>query len=257
LLICIDIQKDFMDNGALGVPGANEDVIRLTQFIYRNMDNITSIAASIDTHIPHQIFHPCWWIDDQGQHPKPYTLITFQDVKDGKWKPVIQPKDSREYVEGLERNGRKVLCIWPYHCIQGTTGCSLENQFSNMLYFHSVAKKSVPQRLVKGFDPLSEMYGIIKPEFDTKNYINKDFLNDLEKYDKIIISGEAKSHSVGESIQQILEYYQGRTDVTQKIYLLEDCMSSIPGFESVSDTMFKQFKEQYGVNVITANDKIF
>ena len=49
-----------MDNGALGVPGAHGDVERMTQFIYNNMDKITNIAVSIDTHTPHQIFHPCW-----------------------------------------------------------------------------------------------------------------------------------------------------------------------------------------------------
>lgn len=44
-----------MDNGALGVPGAHGDVERMTQFIYNNMDKITNIAVSIDTHTPHQI----------------------------------------------------------------------------------------------------------------------------------------------------------------------------------------------------------
>jgi len=260
LLICIDVQKDFMDNGALGVPGANDDVIRLTRFIYDNMDNISRVVASIDTHSPHQIFHPCWWIDGNGKNPGPFTLITLADLDAGIWKPVIKPKESREYVEGLERNANKPLCIWPYHCIQGTTGCSLENQFSNMMYFHSVAKKSVPQRLVKGFDPLSEMYGIVKPEFDRKNYINIDFLNAIEKYDRIIIAGEAKSHCVGESIKQILDYYQGRPEVTKKIYILEDCMSivqGVPGIEQATEDLFNSFKKKHKVNIVTTASNIF
>jgi len=257
LLICIDVQQDFMDNGALGVPGANDDVVRLTQFIYNNMNDISRIVASIDTHSPHQIFHPCWWIDENGNNPAPFTAITLADLDSGKWKPIIKPKESREYVEGLERDGKKVLVVWTYHCIQGTTGCALDNQFSNMMYFHSVAKKSVPQRLVKGFDPLSEMYGIVKPEFDKKNYINIDFLNALEKYDKIIIAGEAQSHCVGESIKQILDYYQGKTEVTKKVYILEDCMSNIPGFEQATEDMFNQFKKQHKVNIVKSTDKIF
>ena len=55
LFLGIDVQQDFMDNGALGVPGAHGDVERMTQFIYNNMDKITNIAVSIDTHTPHQI----------------------------------------------------------------------------------------------------------------------------------------------------------------------------------------------------------
>lgn len=254
LFLGIDVQQDFMDHGALGVPGANGDVECMTGFIYRNMDKISNIAVSIDTHTPHQIFHPCWWIDENGNNPAPYTLISLADLDSGKWRAVINPVASRDYVEHLERDGKKTLCIWTYHCIQGTTGCALENQFSNMIYFHSVAKKSVVQRLVKGQDPLSEMYGVIKPEYDTKNYINLDFLNKLEQYDKIIIAGEAKSHCVMESIKQILEHYQARPDITQKIFILEDCMSVIPGFEDATAQAFKEFKDKYYVNLINSRD---
>lgn len=256
LFIGIDVQQDFMDNGALGVPGAHGDVERMTRFIYDNMDKISNIAVSIDTHTPHQIFHPCWWVDANGNNPAPYTTITLADLDSGKWRPVISPMASRDYVEHLEKDGKKVLCIWPYHCIQGTTGCALENQFANMIYFHSVAKKSVVQRLVKGQDPLSEMYGVIKPEYDTKGYINIDFLNKLEKYDKIIIAGEAKSHCVLESIKQMLEHYANRTDVTNKVYILEDCMSSIPGFEDATAATFEDFKQKYKVNIVKSTDNI-
>lgn len=73
LFLGIDVQQDFMDNGALGVPGAHGDVERMTKFIYDNMDKIATIAVSIDTHTPHQIFHPCWWVDDDGNNPAPCT----------------------------------------------------------------------------------------------------------------------------------------------------------------------------------------
>jgi nicotinamidase-related amidase len=256
LFLGIDVQQDFMDNGALGVPGAHGDVERMTQFIYNNMDKISNIAVSIDTHTPHQIFHPCWWVDENGNNPAPYTVITLADLDSGKWKPVIAPKESREYVKHLEQDGKKQLCIWAYHCIQGTTGCALENQFANMIYFHSVAKKSVVKRLVKGTDPLSEMYGIIKPEYDTKNYVNIDYLNSVASYDKIVIAGEAKSHCVLETIKQILENYANQPEVTKKIYILSDCMSSIPGFEQVTEDTFNNFVSVYGVNIVKSTDAI-
>ena len=257
LFLGIDIQQDFMDQGALGVPGAQKDVERITRFIYDHMDRISNIAVSIDTHTPHQIFHPCWWIDENGKHPDPYTVITLADLDAGKWRAVINPQASREYVRHLEQDARKALCIWTYHCLQGTTGAALENQFANMVYFHSVARKAVVQRLVKGQDPMSEMYGIIKPEYDTKGYINLDFLNKLERFDKVIIAGEAKSHCVLESIRQILEHYQTSPEVTKKVYILEDCMSPIPGYEDVTERTFEDFKKKYFVNLVKSTDDIF
>ena len=254
LFLGIDVQQDFMDNGALGVPGAHGDVERMTQFIYNNMDKISNIAVSIDTHTPHQIFHPCWWVDKDGNNPAPYTAITLADLDAGKYLPVINPQKTRDYVEHLEKDGKKTLVVWSYHCLQGTTGAALENQFANMIYFHSVAKKAVVQRLVKGQDPLSEMYGIIKPEYDIQNYINIDFLNKLETYDKIVVGGEAKSHCVYESVNQILEYYANRPEVTKKIYVLEDCMSSITGFEQVTDQAFADFKSKYQINIVKSTD---
>lgn len=256
LFLGIDVQQDFMDNGALGVPGAHGDVERMTQFIYNNMDKIANIAVSIDTHTPHQIFHPCWWIDENGNNPAPGTPISLVDLGSGKFRPVINPKKSREYVEHLEKYGKKTLVVWSYHCLQGTSGAALENQFANMVYFHSVAKKAVTQRLVKGMDPLSEMYGIIRPEYDTDNYINIEFLNKLEEYDKIVIAGEAKSHCVLESIKQILEYYANNPEITRKVYILEDCMSSIPSFETVTEQTFNDFKKKYHVNIVKSTDDI-
>lgn len=254
LVIGIDPQQDFMENGNLGVPGSIQDMENFCRFIYKNLEAITKIDVSIDTHSPFQIFHPCWWVDKNNINPNPYTVITLKDIDDGVWTPVLYPKQSREYVLNLEMNAKKTLCIWPYHCIQGTSGNALENQFANMVYFHSVAKKSVPKKIVKGTDPLSEMYGIIKPEYDTKNYINMDLLNEIEKFDVVIIGGEAKSHCVMESVAQMLDYFSGRPEVTSRFYILEDCMSSIPGFEKATEDAFNRFKSQYKINIVKSTD---
>lgn len=256
LFIGIDVQQDFMDNGALGVPGAHGDVERMTRFIYENIDKISKISVTVDTHYPQSIFHPCWWIDENGNNPEPYTPITKADLDSGKWKAVINPLKSREYVEGLESNAKKTLCIWPYHCLVGTSGCMIENQFSNMVFFHSVAKKMYITRVEKGLDPNTEMYGPFRKEYDPKGYINIDFLNNIEEYDKIVIAGEAKSHCVMEGIKQILEHYETRPEITKKIYILEDCMSIIPGFEDDTTKAFDGFKNKYHVNLVKSTDNI-
>lgn len=260
LLVCIDMQQDFMDNGSLGVPGAIGDVERLTRFIYTNMDDITSIAFSLDTHFPQQIFHPYWWRDKDGNQAPPFTVITLQDIDNGTWKPMRWPLESREYVEGLHKASKKDLVIWPYHCIQGTSGHSLENQLAAMIYFHSISKRSVPRVLNKGYDPLSEMYGIIKPEFDRKNYYDLKFLDFISQFEMVLIAGEAKSHCVMESIKQILEHFYNSPDknrMLKKIYILEDCMSVIPGFEESTAKAFDEFRNHYQVNLVKSTDSLF
>lgn len=259
LFIGIDVQQDFMDNGALGVPGAHGDVERMTHFIYNNMDKISNIAVSIDTHTPHQIFHPCWWIDENGNNPAPYTPITLADLDSGKWRAVINPMASRDYVEHLEKDGKKTLCIWPYHCIQGTTGCALENQFSNMVYFHSVAKKSVVQRLVKGEKPVTEMYGIFKPEYSKDGYVNLNamniFLDDKGniKYDKIIFAGEAEDYCVYETFLQALDINQNNEELLKRFYIMRDCMSSI-GKQEDADKMYEDLQKKYPFHMVNSTD---
>jgi nicotinamidase-related amidase len=252
LVILIDYQQDFMPGGALGVPGADEDVKRVTKWMYDNMSEITTIAVSIDTHNPFQIFHPCWWENSQGKNPPPFTAISIADLDAGVWRPVIRPQHSRDYVSALSKSGKKVLVIWPYHCLQGTQGCALDPQVSNMVYFHSVARKTMSIRLVKGTDPDTEMYGIIKPEWDPKGFVNIQFLNKLEQYDRVVIAGEAKSHCVVESISQMLEHYKNKPEVTKRVYILEDCMSNIPGFEAPTAAAFADFKSKYQVNLVTS-----
>lgn len=249
----IDIQQDFMDNGALGVPGANQDVIRTGQFIYNNIEKISEIIVSLDTHEPAQIFHPYWWEDTAGNHPTPYTIIKLEDLTNGHWHAVTDPALSKHYVRQLEKAGKQ-LCIWPYHCINGTTGWALENQFSNLIHFMSVAARIPIQKICKGQYPLSEMYGIIRPEYSMHDNTNTKLLEKIASFDKIVIAGEAKSHCVLESIKQICEYYYDKLEITRKIYVLTDCMSDIPGFEQQSQTGYKILASKYKINLVKSTD---
>jgi nicotinamidase-related amidase len=249
IVVAIDIQLDFMEKGALGVPGSHQDVENFLRFIYKNFSKISKFKASIDTHLPEQIFFPSWWKNKNGHHPEPLTAITWEDIQNEVWHP-LHPNESAEYVYNLKLIGRPELMIWNYHCIQGTSGCALENQFANMLFYHAAARKVTPDLLVKGQDPFTEMYGVFKPEYDpTKTYPVTD-LDMLQDYDKIIFAGQAKSHCVATSIEQVAEHYKDRPDVTSKIYILEDCMSNIPGFEQATANRFNEFKTRYKMNIL-------
>ncbi|WP_078553964.1 hypothetical protein [Bacillus alkalicellulosilyticus] len=252
LFIGIDIQYDFMETGALPVPNSHKDVENTTRFIFNHINKISKIAVSLDTHRLNQIFHPSWWVDNEGRHPAPLTVITSQEVREQKWKAVYHPIESLSYLNLLEENSNKNLCIWPYHCIEGTRGASLEGQFSNMIHFHSFVRKTDIIKIVKGKNPLSEMYGIFKQE-DGK-VENDDFLQGIQEYDEIIIAGQAKSHCVFESIRQLVEHYCTDRDVTGKIVVLEDCMSSIPGFEEETAKSLQHFSETYGIQLVKSTE---
>ena len=188
MLLCIDIQNDFVEGGSLEVAGAAKDIENITKFIYNNINCISKIVCSLDTHIPQQIFHPCWWVNSNKEEPAPYTIITYEDFKKKKWEPVFGDKEETEiYLKNLEKEGKKQLCIWPYHCIWGTEGAMLENEFSKMVYFHSVVRNSICKMLEKGKDQYSEMYGIIKPEYSKNNFINKEILELVKEYDEIYV----------------------------------------------------------------------
>lgn len=255
LLLAIDVQNDFMEGiGTLPVSGSKEDVERLTQWMYRNAAKLTQVMCSLDCHSVHQIFHASWWVDASGNHPSPFTIITHQDLLDGKWIAADGTQaHSLDYLKALEKGGNKQLCIWPYHCLEGTKGGKLESEFTKMVYYHATARKVTPQFIYKGQNPITEMYGIIKAEYAGDNYINQPILDAIEAYDEIYIAGEASSHCVLASVSQIAEYFKENREITARITLLTDCMSPIASFEESTHQAFQALSKQYGIQLKTSS----
>src|SRR5919197_229629 len=92
-LLAVDVQNTFCLPGfelfvaGRSGTGAVDDNKRLCEFVYRNLDSITQIVPTLDTHQAMQIFHDVFLVDADGNHPPPYTLVTVQDVFDGRWRP--------------------------------------------------------------------------------------------------------------------------------------------------------------------------
>ena len=227
LLICVDFQNDFLEGGALAVSGGRADVEKTIYFI--NNHKIDKIICSLDTHTKNQIFHKCYWVNSNGENPDDYTIITAEDVRSEKWIPVGCSKEyAFKYLNYIENEGKKNLCIWPYHCLVGTIGAALDSELAKIVYEHDNLM------VQKGMDPNTEMYGIIKPEYET-GYMNTQVLEEIKKYDDIYIAGEAKSHCVIETVKQIVDYFADRPEFISRITLLNDCMSSIPGYEEITE----------------------
>jgi nicotinamidase/pyrazinamidase len=262
-VVLVDYQHDFVDPlGTLYVPGSQADVARFLAWFYANAHKITTIYASLDTHIPFQIFYSSWWISTQThEHPQPFTVITSQDVDNHTWVPLLEPEWSTYYVHELQQKARKDLMIWPYHTMQGTLGHMLVSPISEAIAWHSAARQIQPIYIQKGLTTRTEFYGIFgaevpDPQSPTSN-LNIPLLDSVMQHDKVYIAGEAKSHCVLETERQIVEHYANQPDMLRKLYFLKDCTSSVQhptiNFDALTEEELAKMQER-GVNVVISTD---
>jgi nicotinamidase-related amidase len=280
-LMIIDAQNTFcipefeLFVGGRSGSGAVDDNLRLCEFIYRNLNLITAIAPTMDTHTAMQIFHPIFWINSAGEHPQPAaTSITLEDVGKGIWKvnPAVAysisdgnfsvlEKHALHYVKKLSENGKYPLTIWPYHSMLGGIGHALVSAVEEAIFFHSIARESQAIFEIKGGNPLTENYSVLRPEVldgSEGNPIaekNTNFMNKLLEFDTVIIAGQAKSHCVAWTIDDLLTEILARDpQLAKKVYLLEDCTSPVvvPGvvdFTEQADEAFQRFAAA-GMNLV-------
>lgn len=283
-LLLVDCQNTFCTPGfelfvgGRSGRGAVDDNIRLCNFIYRNLANITQISATMDTHQAVQIFHPVFWVDAEGQCPEPMTPISAQDLERGKWEVNRSIADTiwdggyeglreyaRHYVGDLERKGKYDLMVWPYHAMVGGIGHALVPAVEEALFFHEIARKSRCTFEIKGFHRFTEHYSILSPEVTLDQEGNRigekdsELLEQLLSFDALVIAGQAKSHCVAWTVEDLLQEIRGRRrESAQKIYLLEDCTSAVvvPGvvdFTEQADATFRRFADE-GMHLVKSSD---
>ncbi|HIP73339.1 MAG TPA: hypothetical protein EYH05_18315 [Anaerolineae bacterium] len=182
-------------------------------------------------------------------------MITYNDIKAGKWRPLVAPVQSTNYVKKLEQEAKKRLTIWPYHVMIGSMGNALDPELFSAILWHSLARKTQPTWLTKGTVPLTEHYSIIQPEVAVPNHPmggkNKHFLDTLASADAIVIAGEAESHCVLETVEDLVEEFSAQPETLQKIFFLSDCTSPVlhpdVDFHAIALERFAEFEKQ-GVN---------
>lgn len=259
-LLIVDMQVDFCHStGTLYVPGALDDLRRLIRFIYRQAEYITNITCSLDSHLPLQIFHPGWWTDGSGRNPPPFTIITCEDVENGKWRPLLEPEWSVQYTRRLQEQAKKQLTVWPYHCLVGSPGQLLDPQLFSAVVWHSLARNTQPDFWVKGSIPKTEFYSIVQPEIEVPEHPqggkNRRMLDLLRKSDRLFIAGEAKSHCVLETVEDLVEEFSGQPELLQRMYVLQDCTSSIAhpavDYETIANQRFADFAK-LGVHLVSS-----
>jgi nicotinamidase/pyrazinamidase len=256
-ILAIDVQRDFCDeNGALSVKGAKEDSIRLSKLIDVKGNDISQIFITLDSHNEFDIAHPVFWVNEQGENPSPFTIITKNDVKNETWRSANEKYQSHalEYVKALESNGKYPLCIWPSHCIMGSEGWCIEENILNSINRWSKEIRKNIKFYIKGLNPLTEHYSAFKADVemnsDPSTLMNEKFIYDMinslqmNQCDEILIAGQAKSHCVANSLYDFSNfinyaYNKHSSSLLSKVVLLEDAMSSVTGFENLGDKFFE------------------
>ncbi len=284
-LLLVDVQNTFcipgfeLYVGGHSGTGAVDDNRRLCEFIYRNIDVITQISSTMDTHQSMQIFHGIFLVNEKGEHPAPFTLISIEDIEQGTWRfnPKVAAglnigadygqKFLRHYTQQLKAGGKYDLTIWPYHAMLGGIGHALVSAVEEAIFFHGIARYCLPDFQVKGSNALTENYSVISPEVLEDAQGNKiaeknaRFLRALLEFDAIIIAGQAKSHCVTWTIDDLLsEMRAWDKKLTKKVYLLEDCSSPvvIPGVVDYTDeanAAFQRFSDA-GMHVFRSTDPL-
>lgn len=285
-LMIIDAQNTFcipdfeLFVGGRSGMGAVEDNQRLCEFIYRNLGVITEIAPTMDTHTTMQIFHSMFWVNDVGENPAPMTMILLDHVQSGEWKvnPAIAYSLAKgnyaglqsfalHYVKRLSDDGKYPLTIWPYHSMLGGIGHALVSAVEEACFVHNIARHSQTNFEIKGGNPLTENYSVLRPEVlddATGRPIaqkNARFIQKLLEFDAVIIAGQAKSHCVAWTIADLLTEIQAQDPkLAQKVYLLEDCTSPVvvPGvvdFTDQADAAFQRFADA-GMHLVQSTTAI-
>jgi nicotinamidase-related amidase len=284
-LLVVDVQNTFCIPGfelfvaGRSGHGAVDDSRRLCEFIYRNLGAITQIFPSLDTHRAMQVFHAVWLVDEAGDHPAPYTLVSAEDVASGRWRVNPAVAESLEidagyaarhlthYTRRLAEGGKYDLTIWPYHAMLGGIGYALVSAVEEAIFFHGMARSSQPDFQVKGDKPLTEHYSMLGPEVtegpdgDRLGDKNVELIEKLLTFDAVAVAGQAKSHCVAWTIDDLLatDLAQERR-LAERMYLLEDCASPVvvPGVVDYTDdanAAFERFAAA-GMHVVRSTEPI-
>ncbi len=259
-LVIIDPQRDFCDPmGALAVPGADEDMRRLASLIYRIGPRIHDIHCTLDTHHYFDIAHPGFWMDPNGSHPAPCTVITGNDVEKGVWRatnPVFQDY-GRKYVAQLEANDRYPLCIWPPHCLIGTDGHTVAPDLMKALLKWEREQAGMVDFVTKGSNFKTEHYSAVQADVpdpdDPTTLLNMRLIQALEQADMIFLAGEASSHCLKFTVEDVADTFDEKH--VRKMTLLTDCCSPVAGFEKEAE-VFIQEMEQRGMQT-AKSDEVF
>jgi nicotinamidase/pyrazinamidase len=256
-LLVIDPQVDFCDpGGSLFVPGADQDMTRLAEFISKYKDKFDDAHVTLDSHHLVDIAHPIFWLDSTGKNPAPFTIISVDDVENGVYRTVNPQMQERatDYVHKLASNGRYPLCIWPPHCLIGSDGAKVfPKLFEALIKWEE--DFAMVDYVTKGSNFWTEHYSAVQADVpdpdDPDTQLNMRLIQTLQNAEIILLAGEARSHCLANTVTDIADNF-GEENI-KKMVLLEDACSDVPGFEQQGEDFVKNMKVR-GMQISTTKD---
>ncbi|MDR3213733.1 MAG: cysteine hydrolase [Azoarcus sp.] len=261
-LLIIDPQNDFCDlpeaecSGnvpTLPVPGAHADMLRLAALIDQGGKGIAAITVTLDSHYRLDIAHPGFWQRADGGALAPFTQIHANDVKAGAFRPRAANMLLRviTYLDALEAAGRHIHMVWPVHCELGAWGHNAHEAVRRAYNRWEDATSSNAEKILKGLYPLTEHYSAIRAEVpdpaSPDTLTHNALLDRLANADEILVAGEASSHCVKATVEDVATY---RPDTAKRIVLLADCMSPVTGFADAQKEFFDDIRQR-GARIAT------
>ena len=181
-------------------------------------------------------------------------------------------KQTLHYCRELEKSGKYKLYLWPPHCLLGSDGHALAGVLYEARLFHSFVRGAQSWVEVKGGNPLTENYSVLRPEVLTRHdgaplaQRNALFLKTLLASDAVIIAGQAASHCVKSTIDDLLgEIVAQDPGLARKVYILTDCMSSVTvpdgkggfaaDFTSEAEAAFRRFADA-GMRLVKSTEPV-
>ena len=233
-----------------------QDALRVSKLLQDHSAEIASVHVTLDSHQRMHIAHGLFWQDAAGNPPALFTIISREDVVAGKWRSVKEAHRERSlhYVEELERNGKFSLCIWPEHCIIGSEGHNVTAPINEGLTAWSETTREEVDWLLKGQNIFTEMYSALKAEVvdesDGRTTLNQEMIDRLSTKERVLVCGQAMSHCVNFTVRDLVEHWpQGER---HRIWLLEDAMSSVPGFEAAGEEFLTDMRA-LGLTIVTTD----
>jgi nicotinamidase-related amidase len=252
-LVLIDMQRDFcFPEGTLFVggrsgQGAVEDNDRVARFVYQNLGHLSEITCTLDSHLPFQIFFAPFWVDRAGAPLTPHRTISTDEIRAGEARPnpdLVAAAGAPDldwltrqvlfYCETLARAGKYVLYLWPPHVLIGGDGHALAGVIQEARFFHAYTRGARNGVEIKGMHPLTENYSVFSPEVllthDGASLASRNgaLIESLLLEDRLIIAGQASSHCVKSSIDDLLDaILEQDAGLARRVYVIEDAMSAV------------------------------
>lgn len=264
-LLVIDPQNDFMDSpgASLPVAGANGDMKRLATLVKRVGHKLDDVHVTLDSHRVIDVGHPGMWRDQHGNMPNPFTIISANDIQNGIWTPRDPGLRARmlKYAEALAIGGNYPLMVWPEHCKIGTPGHNVQADLSLALEDWERKEFATVNYVTKGTNPFTEHYGALQAEVpdpeDPSTMLNADFLAMLKDADIVGVAGEALSHCVKSTVDQIARNIGD--EHVKKFQILTDCSNPVPqvgagpDFPAIAKAWLLQMQSQ-GMTLVKSDD---